>query len=100
MEPARPGKRTGTRKSVTRIRGAAVTALSASGAEPLAPPLRLPAEIPPVERARLEAVATRAFASARVEGPKHFMRPEVLEYLVDHPEFATQVTRALNLGRY
>jgi hypothetical protein len=28
------------------------------------------------------------------------MRPEVFEYLLDHPEFASQVTRALALARY
>src|SRR5262245_47908971 len=28
------------------------------------------------------------------------MRPEIFEYLLDHPEFASHVTRALGLGRY
>jgi hypothetical protein len=38
--------------------------------------------------------------STRVEGQTHFMQPEVFEYLLDHPEFASHVTRALRLARY
>jgi hypothetical protein len=75
-------------------------ALRASSADPAPSPLRLPQEIPQAERQRLEAVAASAFASTRVEGPKYFMHPEVFEFLLDHPDFATQVSRALGLGRY
>ena len=41
-----------------------------------------------------------SFASTRVEHEPYVARPEVWEYLLDHPEFATHVTRALKLARY
>lgn len=69
-------------------------------AEAAAPPLDLPRDVGAGDRARLESVAREALVSTRVEGPTHFMRPEVFEYLLDHPEFATHLTRALGLGRY
>jgi len=65
-----------------------------------APSARLPDAIPPAERARLQALAESAFVSARVEGEPFVARPEVFEFLLDHPEFATHVTRALRLARY
>jgi hypothetical protein len=74
--------------------------LSFALAEAAAPPLTLPRDIGPADRARLESVARDALVSTRVEGPTHFMRPEVFEYLLDHPEFATHLTRALGLARY
>jgi len=51
-------------------------------------------------RAQLETLAKDPFVSTRVEGPTHVMRPEVFEYLLDHPDFASHVTRALGLARY
>ncbi len=60
----------------------------------------MPREVAPADRTRIEGVANEPFVSTRVEGPTHFMRPEIFEYLLDHPEFATHVTRALGLGRY
>jgi len=74
--------------------------LSVASAEAAAPPLAVPREVTPRDRARLLTVANDAFVSTRVEGPTYFMRPEVFEYLLDHPEFATHLTRALGLGRY
>jgi hypothetical protein len=60
----------------------------------------LPAEIPPAERARLQEVADRASVSARAAGEPFVARHDVFEFLLDHPEFATHVTRALRLARY
>jgi hypothetical protein len=60
----------------------------------------LPKEIPAGERARLERVAEEASVSTRVETEPFVTRREVFEYLLDHPEFATHVTRTLRLARY
>jgi hypothetical protein len=60
----------------------------------------LPEQIPPADRARLQEVADAASVSARANGEPFVARPEVFEFLLDHPEFATHVTRALRLARY
>jgi len=78
----------------------AVAAALPSSVHAVAPPLSVPAPVAPGPRAQLESLAKDAFVSTRVEGPKHAMRPDVFEYLLDHPDFATHVTRALGLARY
>src|SRR5439155_1693460 len=60
----------------------------------------LPTQIPAAERTRLQEVADAASVSARAAGEPFVARPEVFEFLLDHPEFATHVTRALRLARY
>lgn len=68
----------------------------------VAPPaaVSLPKQIPPTERARLEQVIENAFVAARMEAEPYVARPDIFEYLLDHPEFATHVTRALRVARY
>src|SRR5262245_16147251 len=60
----------------------------------------LPLEMPAADRARLERVAEAAAVATRVETEPFVTRREVFEYLLDHPDFATQVTRTLRLARY
>ena len=72
--------------------------LSAVGAAP-SPPL-LPEQMPPEERARLMRVAEAASVSTHVDGEPFTSRPDVFEYLLDHPEFASHVTQTLKLARY
>jgi hypothetical protein len=60
----------------------------------------LPVEIRPDERARLERVAEAASVATRVATEPFLARREIFEYLLDHPEFATHVTRTLRLARY
>jgi hypothetical protein len=60
----------------------------------------VPREVAPADRVRLESLANEALVSTRVEGPSHFMRPEIFEYLLNHPDFASHVARALGLARY
>jgi len=60
----------------------------------------LPADMAAAERIRLERIAAAAAVSARVETEPFFTRRAIFEYLLDHPEFATHVTRALRLARY
>jgi len=60
----------------------------------------LPPGVPPAELARIEKVLAQATVSARVEAEPYPLRLDVFDYLLDHPDFATQVTRALKLARY
>ncbi|HLF49300.1 MAG TPA: hypothetical protein VJA45_07985 [Methylomirabilota bacterium] len=75
-------------------------------AGPAAPPawaqpaLPLPAHLPAEQRARIDGIVKHAFVSTKVEGEPYAVRPEVFEYLLDHPEFASHVTRALRAARY
>ncbi len=64
------------------------------------PTLPLPPQLPPKDRHHFEEVVKRAFASTRVELEPYIVRPEIFEYLLDHPEFASHVTRALRAARY
>ena len=72
---------------------ALVTLASAAGAT-------LPPDLPAPQRARLDAVAQAAAVSTHVEAEPFVGRPEVFEYLLNHPEFATRVTRVLRVARY
>jgi len=60
----------------------------------------LPAELPVAVRARLASVVDQASVATRVQGESFVARHDVFEFLVEHPEFATHVTRALKLARY
>ena len=87
------------RRSTCAVAGFAVLLL-VSGALATRPSPTLPAQIPAGERARLQEVAEAASVSARAAGEPFLARPDVFEFLLDHPEFATHVTRALKLARY
>jgi hypothetical protein len=81
--------------------GFAVTILLWPGTGPAADPaLTLPSSVPPAERARIEKVLAQASISTRAELEPYPMRLDVFNYLLDHPDFATQVTRTLRLARY
>jgi len=73
----------------------AVGAVAAGSAGALAWPERLPQG----ERAALEQVVKSASISTRMELPAFPARPEIFEYLLEHPEFASHVTRALRAAR-
>lgn len=60
----------------------------------------LPAEIPAAVRARLAPVVEQPSLTTRYEGNSFPARRDVFEYLIEHPEFATHVTRALKVARY
>ena len=60
----------------------------------------LPPGVPPADLARIEKVLAQATVSTRVEAEPYPLRLDVFDYLLDHPDFATQVTRALKLARY
>jgi hypothetical protein len=60
----------------------------------------LPSQIPPATRQRLAPVTERASVAARVEGQPFRARRDVFEYLLDHPDFATHLTRTIKAARY
>ena len=85
-----------------RLPGAVLlaVALAAAPARAGAPGLALPDGIPAAERARLLELARSASVAANAQAEPFVARREVFEFLLDHPEFATHVTRALRLARY
>jgi hypothetical protein len=74
--------------------------LLASTAGGATPSRSLPAQIPPAVRARLQELADTSSVSASASAEPFLARHDVLEFLLDHPEFATHLTRTLRLGRY
>lgn len=64
------------------------------------PRLPLPPQMPGKDRQPLEEIVKRAFASTEEDFAPYPVRPEVFEYLLDHPEFASHVTRVLRAARY
>ena len=64
------------------------------------PTAALPPDLPQAERDRLCQVTERVSVTARSNGEAFRVRRDVFEYLLDHPEFATHVIRALEIGRY
>ena len=60
----------------------------------------LPVELPSPVRARLAPVTDKASLASHVDGEPFRGRRDVFEYLIDHPEFATHVTRTLKVARY
>src|SRR2546428_12315137 len=81
------------------VTGTAVVLL-ASNALGARPSATLPTRIPPAERARLQEVAEGASVSVQASGEPFAVRRDVFEFLLDHPELATHLTRALRLARY
>jgi hypothetical protein len=72
-------------------------AVTAAGATS---PAVLPPQLPADDRARLAPVTDAATLATRHEAQPFPARLDVFEYLLDHPELATHVTRALKLARY
>lgn len=64
------------------------------------PTLPLPPQLSPKDRHQFEEIVARAFASTQKGLDPYVVRPEIFEYLLDHPEFASHVTRALKAARY
>ena len=64
------------------------------------PTLPLPPQLPAKDRQRVDDIVKHAFASTQQQIAPYPTRPEIFEYLLDHPEFASHVTRALKAARY
>jgi hypothetical protein len=45
-------------------------------------------------------VVTQALVARQVNGITYKSRPEIFRYLMDHPDFAATMARAINVGRY
>lgn len=80
------------------LAGALLVLPAGSGAAPA--PTGLPSQVPEHTRTRLQDVTEHSTVSTRVASEPFEGRIDVFEYLLDHPEFATHVTRALKLARY
>jgi hypothetical protein len=85
---------------VTCAAAGIAVAVVVSSALAAKPSPNLPSQIPAREHAKLQEVVDGAAVSARADGEPFLARPDVFEFLLDHPELATHVTRALKLARY
>jgi hypothetical protein len=63
-------------------------------------PPELPRGMPAQTRERLEPVTALASLATEVDGQPFQARRDVFEYLLDHPDFATHVMRAVRAARY
>ena len=90
------------RRRFIALAGLLALGLLLGRARPLAaqPTLPLPPQLPPKDRNRFEDIVKNAFASTQQTVDPYLVRPEIFEYLLDHPEFASHVTRALKAARY
>jgi len=75
--------------------GAPTTGLAAANAA-----LQTGFPAPHVSQARVDEVTRNPSLSAQAESEAMVGRREVFEFLLDHPDFATHITRALRLARY
>lgn len=94
------GPVTAYRSAIVSVALGACLALSPPAPAAPRPGFSLPKQVPPTERVKLEQVIEHALVSTRVEADPYVARPPIFEYLLDHPEFATHLTRALRLARY
>lgn len=88
------------RRSVHGVVLAAVVLTLGPAEAPAGAGPELPAELPPAARARLQPVTDKASLAVRVDGQSFVGRRDIFEFLLDHPDFATHVTRALKFARY
>ncbi len=76
-------------------------AVASLGVAAAAPPLAAPIQsLPESQRRHVEAITGAADVSTRVEARAFVARPEVFEFLLDHPELAAHLARALRVARY
>lgn len=88
------------RRSVHAVVLAAVVLTTGPAESPAGAAPELPADLPASARARLQPITERASLAVKVEGQTFVGRRDVFEFLLDHPDFATHVTRALKFARY
>jgi hypothetical protein len=93
MEPTEPAAEAGTEPP-------AVADASLPPGPEDARPFPLPGLVLRPELVRLQEVTADATVSARAQGEPFLARREIFEFLLDHLEFATHVTRALRVARY
>lgn len=64
-------------------------------------PLKVPFEaLSPFALGRVQAVLGQSIFAHRVEGIRYRSREEVFQFLLDHPDFAAAVARAVGVGEY
>ena len=72
----------------------------AGSARATSPTGALPLDLSQADRHNLEQVVEHASVTARSNGETFLVRTDMFEYLLDHPDFATHVMRALEIARY
>ena len=88
------------RRSVHGVVLAVVVLTTGPVEAPAGPAPELPAQLPAAARARLQPVTDKASLAVKVDGQAFVGRRDVFEFLLDRPDFATHVTRALKFARY
>ena len=89
-------QRVGRVAPAAAIAALAVILLGAAARSTAVPIERLPEP----DRRDIEAITASADVSTRVEARAFLARPDVFEYLLDHPDFAAHVARTLQVARY
>jgi hypothetical protein len=97
LSPGRDRARRHGRGGLAVLVAALMLAPAAIAARPIPP---LPPQIPPTARVKVQPVTDNPSLATSVEGEPFVGRRDVFEYLLDHPEFATHVTRSLRFARY
>lgn len=82
---------------VAALAAVAIAALGAASPRSIAVPIE---HLPEPDRRHVEAITAAADVSTRVEAKAFLARPDVFEYLLDHPDFAAHVARTLQVARY
>src|SRR5262245_56424978 len=80
--------------------GLALLMICAGSALATFPAAVLPPDLPEADRLLLQQVLDHASVAAQSNGDTFLVRSDMFEYLLDHPEFATHVMRALEIARY
>lgn len=93
-------RRSGRRPAGIVVAGLGLLMMFAGGALATSPTGALPSDLPEADRLLVQQVLDQASVATRSNGDTFLVRSDMFEYLLDHPEFATHVIRALEIGRY
>jgi hypothetical protein len=97
---ARGVGRTSRRPIGFAMAGVGMLVIFAGSALATLPTAALPPDLPEADRLLLQQVIDHVSVAARANGETFLVRTDMFEYLLDHPEFATHVMRALAIARY
>jgi hypothetical protein len=80
--------------------GVGMLVIFAGSALATLPTPALPPDLPEADRLLLQQVTDHVSVASRSDGKAFLVRTDMFEYLLDHPEFATHVMRALEIARF
>jgi hypothetical protein len=93
-------RRPGRRPIGFAVAGVGLLVIFAGSALATMPTAALPPDLPEADRLLLQPVIDQVSVATRSNGEAFHVRTDMFEYLLDHPEFATHVMRALEIARY